>query len=134
VTSLNLIIDRMTNINMQRAALVKGHSLIDAMRADDTEPTIRQSFNVALKKYEKHSISQHLQGNPQQFFQKGGKRLRNKPGYRHKRPKPPEEGAGGRNTQREGALYRGPASSRQKPGYPQRGKKKPLSGNRRPQA
>jgi hypothetical protein len=131
VQSLNIIIDRMSTINVERAALVKGRGLIDAMKADDIEPTIRPSFNIALKRYEKHSTAHQQQDRQSRFFRKGGQSPRRKRGFRRNRQKPPWERGGPRKTQREGALNRGPATRRQAPGQPFRGKKKFFNGKRR---
>jgi hypothetical protein len=130
---LDLIVDKLTTTNLERTALVKGRAVIDAMRADDTEATMRPMYEKATKRYKKESITQQREKH-QRFFPKGGARPRKRAGFRRKNPKPPWAGAGGRNTQREGASFRGSATNHQRPGQPPRKEKRTsYSGNRQTQ-
>jgi hypothetical protein len=56
VQQLDLIMDRMTNTNLERLALVKGKAMIEEVKADETESTMRPSYEKATKKFESHVL------------------------------------------------------------------------------
>jgi hypothetical protein len=108
---LDLTIDRLTNINLERYAFRGAKKVSEEYRSGHTEPTTRPSYEEVSKRLA--TQSKQLRNIKEDQFFPGGRRPRSKAGRRRRRHKPPWGGGAKRYDRREGQYNAAPTTSHQ---------------------
>jgi hypothetical protein len=105
---LDLEADSMSNTNLLRLSLRSSRGVTDLIREEDTEATMRDTYEKVTQKHARQQKQLRTLGT-QRFF-RGGRRPRAHSGHRRKQLHPPWRSGGTRNIQQGAPNYAPPAS------------------------